>query len=127
MPDERYWASFPALVRERLEAKKARPVWKPVLAFGTPIAVMVLIAGIFLFNRGGSPDLRNLTAGDAFNYAEPADASNLDLGLSENSLASFFGEAEKEIVGRNNIEELVFLLTEEQFKKLEENLKGLKL
>lgn len=127
MPDESYWASFPTLVREKIEAKKSRPVWKPVLVFGTPVAVLILITGIFFFKGGTSTDLKNLTAGDAFKYAEPAEESNLDLSISENTLTSLAGEAEEEIVGRNNVEELVLSLTDEQFKKLEENLESFKL
>ncbi len=127
MPDDSYWASFPALVREKIEAKKSRPVWKPVLAFGTPVAVLVLLAGIFFLNPGNNRDLKNLTAEDAFKYVEQTAEADFDLSISENMLAGLAGEAEEEIVGRNNVEELVFTLTDEQFKKLEENLKSFKL
>lgn len=127
MPDDAYWASFPALVRERIEKAKARPRWKPVLGWSLPVAALVLIAGIALFTSREKPNLANLTAEEAFNYSETASDTAMEIPLPENTLTAVAVEAEEELVGTLKVEELVYTLSDEQLRVLEEKLENFKL
>lgn len=127
MPDESYWASFPTLVHERIESRKARPVWKPVLAWGSGLAALLLVVGIVFFRPGQKADLSNMTAGEAFKYLSTSSEVNDTINLSENSFTSFAAQAEEEVIGKNEVYELVYTLSEDELQKLEERLKSFKL
>lgn len=127
MPDDTYWASFPAIVRENIEKTKARPRWRPVLGWSLPVAALVLVAGIVLFTSKDKPNLANLTAEEAFNYAEATPDTAADIPLPENTLSTVSIQAEDELVGTLKVEELVYTLSEEQLKTLEEKLTDFKL
>lgn len=127
MSDDAYWASFPALVRERIEKAKARPRWKPVLGWSLPVAALVLIAGIALFTSREKPNLANLTAEEAFNYSGTASDAAMEIPLPENTLTAVAIEAEEELVGTLKVEELVYTLSDEQLRVLEEKLENFKL
>lgn len=127
MPEEAYWAAFPALVRERIEKNKARPRWKPVLGWGVPVAALVLIAAAALFVSKGKSNLANLTTEEAFNYAASPSDSLGDIPLSQKTLASVAAQAEEELVGTSKVEELVYTLSDEQLKALEEKLNAFKM
>ncbi len=127
MPDESYWAAFPALVRERIESRKAHHVWKPVLAWGSGLAALLVIVGVVFFRPGQEPDLSNMTASEAFNYLTPENNINGTANLSENALTSFSAQAEEELIGKYEVDALVYTLSEEELQKLEERLKSFKL
>ena len=126
MPGDAYWACFPALVREKIEKAHSRPRWKPVLGWGLPAAALVLIVGIALFISKEKPNLANLTAEEAFNYSGTTEEA-ADLPLPENTLTSVAAQAEEELVGTLKVEELVYTLSGEQLKTLEEKLTDFKL
>ncbi len=126
MPDDAYWAAFPALVRERIEKAKSRPRWKPILGWSIPVAALVLVAGIALFTSKEKPNWANLTAEEAFRYAESADSA-ADIPLPENTVSAVAAQAEEELVGTLKAEELVYTLSDEQLKTLEEKLENFKL
>ncbi|MGH8003104.1 MAG: anti-sigma factor family protein [Limisphaerales bacterium] len=127
MPDDAYWASFPALVRERIEKAKSRPRWKPVLGWSLPAAALILVVGIAFFVSKEKPNLANLTTEQAFSYAEVAPDTAADIPLPENTLTSVTAQAEDELVGTLKVEELVYTLSEDQLKTLEEKLTNFKL
>ncbi|MCI0597256.1 MAG: hypothetical protein L0Z48_12045, partial [candidate division Zixibacteria bacterium] len=114
MPEDAYWASFPALVRERIEKAKSRPHWRPVLGWSLPVAALVLVAGIALFTSREKPNLANLTTEEAFNYAGAADSA-ADIPLPENTVTAVAAQAEEELVGTLKVEELVYTLSDEQW------------
>ncbi len=126
MPDDAYWASFPALVQERIEKSKARPRWKLVFGWSLPVAAMLFVVSIAVFMPKKQVNVANLTAEEAFNYAGASD-SVPDIPLPENTLTSVSAQAEDELIGQNNVDELVLSLTDEQFQKLEIKLKSFKL
>jgi len=126
LPDDAYWASFPALVRERIEKVHSRPRWKPVLGWSLPAAALIFVMGIALFVSKEKPNLANLTAEEAFNYTGTIEEA-ADLPLPENTLTSVAAQAEEELVGTLKVEELVYTLSEEQLKTLEEKLTDFKL
>ena len=127
MPDETYWAAFPALVRERIEKEKSHPRWKPVLGWGLPVTALVLVAGIALFTSREKPNLANLTAEEAFTYTETTSDTAADIPLPENTLTTVAAQAEDELVGTLKVEELVYTLSDEQLKTLENRLTNFKL
>ena len=127
MPDDAYWASFPALVRERIEKAKARPRWKPVLGWSLPVAALVLIAGIALFTSKEKSNLANLTAEEAFTFNGGTSDSAADIPLPEITLSTVAAQAEDELVGTLKVEELVYTLSDEQLKTLENRLTNFKL
>jgi len=126
MPDDSYWAVFPALVRERIESRKGRPIWKPALVWGSGLAALLLVAGIFLFQRSPKPDLQKMTAVEAFDYLSASNGTG-GISLPEMTLTSYAVQAEDELISKNEVDELVYNLTEEQLKELEERLKSFKL
>lgn len=126
MPEEAYWASFPALVRERIEKAKARSRWKPILGWSIPAAALVLFAGIALFTSREKSNLANLTAEEAFSYAGESDSAS-DIPLPENTVTAVAAQAEEELVGTLKVEELVYTLSDEQLETLEEKLENFKL
>ena len=127
MPDETYWAAFPALVRERIKKEKSHSRWKPVLGWGLPVVALVLIAGIALFTSKENPNLANLTAEEAFNYTETTSDTATDIPLPEKTLITVATQAEDELVGTLKVEELVYTLSDEQLKTLENKLTNFKL
>ncbi|MCI0331189.1 MAG: hypothetical protein L0196_09665 [candidate division Zixibacteria bacterium] len=127
MPEESYWASFPALVRERIEKISLRPRWKPILGWSLPVFAVVLVVGIALFVSKEKPDLANLTAEEAFDYNAPLAETVADLPLPENTVSFITAQAEEELVGSMKVEELVYTLSDEQLKTLEEKLTPFKL
>ncbi|HLG93328.1 MAG TPA: hypothetical protein VI546_00665, partial [candidate division Zixibacteria bacterium] len=126
MPEEAYWASFPALVRERIEKAKSRPRWKPILGWSIPVAALVLVAGLALFTSKDKPNWANLTTEEAFSYAGASDSA-ADIPLPENAVTAVAAQAEEELVGTLKVEELVYTLSDEQLKTLEEKLENFKL
>ena len=126
LPDDTYWVSFPALVRERIEKTKPRPRWKPVLGWSLPAAALIFVVGIALFVSKEKTNLANLTAEEAFNYIGTPEET-ADFPLPENTLTSVAAQAEEELVGTLKVEELVYTLSEEQLKTLEEKLTDFKL
>jgi len=126
-PDETYWASFPALVRERIEKAWPLPLWKPLLAWGLPVVAMLLVVGIALFTSKERPDLTNLTTEEAFNFNGQLSENFAEFPLPENAVSSVTAQAEEELVGTLKIEELVYTLSDEQLKTLEEKLTDFKL
>ncbi|HXF49155.1 MAG TPA: hypothetical protein VNL73_07000 [Verrucomicrobiae bacterium] len=127
MPDEAYWASFPALVREKIEKANARPRWKPVLGWSLPVAALVLIAGIALFSSKDEPNLANLTTEEAFDYAEATSDTAIEIPFPENTASTVAAQAEDELIGTLKVEELVYTLSDEQLSVLEEKLENFKL
>ena len=127
MPDEAYWASFPALVRERIEKTKTRPRWKPVLGWSLPVAALILMVGIAMFVSKDKSNLANLTTEEAFSYAEATSDTAADISLPENTLTAVAAQAEEELVGTLKVEELVYTLSEEQLQTLEQKLANFKL
>lgn len=127
VPDDAYWASFPALVRERIERAKARPRWKLVLGWSLPVAALVLIAGIALFSSKDKPDLANLTTEEAFDFDGAVSDTAIEIPLPENTVSTVAAQAEEELVGMLKVEELVYTLSDEQLETLEEKLKNFKL
>jgi len=127
MPDETYWASFPALVHERIEKAKARPRWKPVLGWSLPAVAMVLIVGVALFMSKDKPNLTNLTTEEAFSYAGAASDTAIEIPLPENTVSFITAQAEEELVGTRKVEELVYTLSDEQLNALEQKLTNFKL
>ena len=125
MPEETYWASFPALVRERIEKAKSRPRWKPVLGWSLPAAALVLIAGIALFVSKEKSNLANLTTEEAFSYAAADSAA--DIPLPEGTVTTVEAQAEEELVGTQKVEELVYTLSDDQLNTLEQKLTNFKL
>lgn len=127
MPDEAYWASFPALVRERIEKVKARPRWKQVLGWSLPVAALILVTGVAVFVPKKQTHVANLTAEEAFSYEETLADTAADIPLPENTLTAVTAQAEEELVGTLKVEELVYTLSDEQLKTLEEKLTNFKL
>ncbi len=127
MPDEIYWVSFPVLVRERIEKSKARPRWKPVLGWSLPVAALFLVAGVAFFVPKKQANVANLTAEEAFSYAEATSDTTADIPLPENTLTAVAAQAEEELVGTLKVEELVYTLSEEQLQTLEQKLANFKL
>lgn len=125
MPEEAYWAAFPALVRERIEKAKSRPRWKPVLGWSLPVAALVLIAGVALFVSKEKPNLANLTTEEAFSYA-PQDSA-ADIPLPEGTVTTVETQAEEELVGTQKVDELVYTLSDDQLNQLEKKLTNFKL
>lgn len=127
MPDDTYWAAFPALVRERIEKSKNHPRWKPILGWSLPVAALLLVAGIAVFVPKKQTNVANLTAEEAFSYNEVNSDTVADIPLPENTLTTVAAQAEEELVGTLKVEELVYTLSEEQLKTLEEKLTNFKL
>lgn len=127
MPDDTYWAAFPALVRERVEKSNNHPRWKPILGWSLPIATLFLVAGVAFFVPKKQTNVANLTTEEAFNYVNGTRETAADLPLPENTLTSVAAQAEEELVGTLKVEELVYTLSEEQLKTLEEKLTHFKL
>ncbi len=127
MPDDAYWASFPALVRERIEKAKSRPRWKPVLGWSLPVAALFLVAGIAILVPKRQNNVANLTAEEAFSYTEATPDTAADIPLPENTLTAVSAQAEEELVGTMKVEELVYTLSEEQLQTLEQKLTNFKL
>jgi hypothetical protein len=127
MPDEAYWAAFPALVRERIEKAKPRPRWKPVLGWSLPVAALVLIGGIALFSSKDKPDLANLTTEEAFDFDGAVSDAAIEIPLPENTVSAVAAQAEEELVGTLKVEELVYTLSDEQLNELEKKLEHFKL
>ena len=126
MPEDTYWASFPVLVRGRIEKAQAHSRWNLVLGWSLPTATLVLIVGIVLFTSKDKPNLANLTTEEAFSYAESSDSAS-DIPLPENTVTAVAAQAEEELVGTLKVEELVYALSDEQLKTLEEKLTNFKL
>ena len=127
MPEDAFWASFPALVRERIVKSKARPRWKPVLGWSLPVAALILVAGIAIFVPKKQANVANLTAEEAFTYNGEASDTAADIPLPENTLTAVSAQAEEELVGTLKVEELVYTLSEEQLQTLEQKLTHFKL
>ena len=127
MSEGAYWDAFPALVRERIEKDKAQPRWKLVLGWSLPVAALVLIAGIALFTYREKPNLADLTAEEAFTFNGGTSDSAADIPLPENTLTTVAAQAEDELVGTLKVEELVYTLSDEQLKTLENRLTNFKL
>jgi hypothetical protein len=127
MPEEAYWASFPALVRERIEKAKVQSRWRPVLGWSLPVAALVLVASLTLFTSREKPNLANLTTEEAFDYEGAVLDTAVEIPLPENTLAVIAAQAEEELVGTLKVEELVYTLSDEQLNELEAKLENFKL